>query len=270
MRLAPHTWHSPSFLKKNNNNNDNTHTLTPAGGLAKQFAVPGWRVGWILLHDPLRRLSSASGPAAISVKQGLKNMTQLIIGANTLCQTVIPRLFPTSAPTTPPCPSPADQRSRSGSATSTEDSADEEGPEMATTAATTTTTDDGDDAAGAGAEALLAAYHRRYVGTLEANARFLVAAVAGDPRLEGRLSVRMPQGAMYAMVKLEAGGGLRDGLDRDDVAFCARLLQEENVVLLPGQAFGVAGYVRVVVAPPREMLAEAVARLGAFVERHAG
>ncbi len=231
------------------------------GGLAKQFAVPGWRVGWILLHDPAKRLSTPIAPSApISAKRAIHNLTQIIIGANTLVQAVIPRLFPTP-PRTPPAPKPplafsaSPPRSRSGSTTSTE-----EDDEASTTTSTPPTTTMGEE------EDALALHHRRYVGALEENARFFVAAV--DARFAGRLSVGMPQGAMYAMLKLEPGG-LREGLDRDDVAFCARLLEEENVVLLPGQAFGIAGYVRVVLAPPREMLAQALDRLAAFVERHA-
>lgn len=232
------------------------------GGLAKQFAVPGWRVGWILLHDPRKLLSAAPNNKAnggVSAKQGIKNLTQIIIGANTLCQAVIPTLFP---PKQLPSPSPSAPdpapRSRSGSTTSTEE--DDEASVLTPTGTTPTTTPSPHEA--------LAAFHRRYVGTLEGNARFLVEAIAADERFAGRVAAEMPQGAMYAMLRL-APGGLRGGLGDDDVAFCALLLQEENVVLLPGQAFGVRGYVRVVVAAPREMLGQAVARLAAFVERHA-
>lgn len=31
-------------------------TKVPAlvcGGLSKQYMIPGWRIGWILIHDPL-------------------------------------------------------------------------------------------------------------------------------------------------------------------------------------------------------------------------
>ena len=76
------------------------------GGLAKQFAVPGWRVGWVLIHDPLGLLDVVAeggkegGGVSVSVRQGLKNLTQLILGANTLAQSVIPTLFP-------PTPSPS-------------------------------------------------------------------------------------------------------------------------------------------------------------------
>lgn len=230
------------------------------GGLAKQFAVPGWRVGWILLHDPLKLLSAAPSKAngGVSAKQGIKNLTQIIIGANTLCQAVIPALFPPKLlpSPSPSAPAPA-PRSRSGSTTSTEE--DDEASVLTPTGTTPATPSPHE---------ALAVFHRRYVGTLEGNARFLVEAIAADARFAGRVAVEMPQGAMYAMLRL-APGGLRGGMGDDDMAFCALLLQEENVVLLPGQAFGVRGYVRVVVAAPREMLGQAVARLAAFVERHA-
>ncbi len=44
------------------------------GGLAKEFIVPGWRVGWIVLHDRTqnKRLSE--------VRNGLKSLTQIILG----------------------------------------------------------------------------------------------------------------------------------------------------------------------------------------------
>lgn len=55
------------------------------GGLAKQYAVPGWRVGWILLHDRKGRLGD--------VREGLLNMTRLILGANSLVQHSIPDML---------------------------------------------------------------------------------------------------------------------------------------------------------------------------------
>jgi len=60
------------------------------GGVGKQLAVPGWRVGWILMYDPLGWLSEGD----VSVPQGFRNLSQLILGANTLVQAVIPAMFP--------------------------------------------------------------------------------------------------------------------------------------------------------------------------------
>eukprot|EP00472_Partenskyella_glossopodia_P006391 CAMPEP_0197526930 /NCGR_PEP_ID=MMETSP1318-20131121/19754_1 /TAXON_ID=552666 /ORGANISM="Partenskyella glossopodia, Strain RCC365" /LENGTH=372 /DNA_ID=CAMNT_0043081327 /DNA_START=117 /DNA_END=1235 /DNA_ORIENTATION=+ len=48
------------------------------GGLAKQYCVPGWRVGWILIHDRKQRLKH--------VREGLVRMSRLILGANSIVQ----------------------------------------------------------------------------------------------------------------------------------------------------------------------------------------
>ena len=76
----------------------------------------------------------------------------------------------------------------------------------------------------------------------------------------------LPQGALYMLLKLDSNAF--GGLD-DDVAFCAALLKEENLVLLPGQCFGLPHYVRLVLTPPQPMLAEGLRRLRAFCGRHA-
>ena len=55
------------------------------GGIAKCFLVPGWRVGWILIHDRNGLLSE--------VRKGLISLTQLIVGANTLVQSAIPSIL---------------------------------------------------------------------------------------------------------------------------------------------------------------------------------
>jgi len=203
------------------------------GGLAKQYAVPGWRVGWVLMHDPLGLLDVVAGGGkegkGVSVRQGLKNLTQLILGANTLAQSVVPTLFPST-------PSPS-----------------------------------------------LEAFHANYVQLLAENARFvqatlLPATTEAEAESEGRKEggqggsivgvslPNLPQGALYMLLKLDSAAF--GDLD-DDVAFCAALLQEENLVLLPGQCFGLPGYVRLVLTPPQPMLAEGLRRLQAFCARHA-
>lgn len=52
-----------------------------SGGLAKAYMIPGWRVGWILVHDRNNLLAD--------VRVALIKLTQLILGANTLAQSVI-------------------------------------------------------------------------------------------------------------------------------------------------------------------------------------
>lgn len=55
------------------------------GGLTKRFIVPGWRTGWVIIHDRENRLSE--------VTKGLKNMCGRILGSNTLVQGAIPDIL---------------------------------------------------------------------------------------------------------------------------------------------------------------------------------
>jgi tyrosine aminotransferase len=55
------------------------------GGLAKQYLAPGWRVGWVVFHDPDNRMCE--------VRQGMLSMTQVILGANSLVQAALPTIL---------------------------------------------------------------------------------------------------------------------------------------------------------------------------------
>lgn len=70
-----------------------------------------------------------------------------------------------------------------------------------------------------------------------------------------------PDGAFYVFPRI-------DGL-ADSFGFCERLLLETRVGLAPGVAFGAGGEgsIRLCYAVKTEILAEALARIGAFVER---
>jgi tyrosine aminotransferase len=57
------------------------------GGIAKEFVVPGWRVGWVVVHD------RTEGAIASDVMAGLKSLSQLILGANSIVQATLPRLL---------------------------------------------------------------------------------------------------------------------------------------------------------------------------------
>ncbi|PRP85862.1 tyrosine aminotransferase-like [Planoprotostelium fungivorum] len=59
---------------------DNVPILT-VGGLAKNYLLPGWRLGWVIAHDRHDVLSE--------VKIGLLKLTQVILGACTLIQSVV-------------------------------------------------------------------------------------------------------------------------------------------------------------------------------------
>jgi len=57
------------------------------GGLAKRWLVPGWRVGWLIVHDRHQQLSQ--------IRQGITRLCQVIIGSNTLIQAAIPKILAT-------------------------------------------------------------------------------------------------------------------------------------------------------------------------------
>jgi tyrosine aminotransferase len=54
-------------------------------GIAKQFLVPGWRVGWIAIHDPAGRLAA--------LRQPLVSLTQVVLGSCTLVQHALPAIL---------------------------------------------------------------------------------------------------------------------------------------------------------------------------------
>jgi len=60
-----------------------------AGGIAKEFIVPGWRVGWFTIHDPIGALDE--------LRPGLMSLTQITIGANALVQGALPALLTPAA-----------------------------------------------------------------------------------------------------------------------------------------------------------------------------
>jgi aminotransferase len=77
------------------------------------------------------------------------------------------------------------------------------------------------------------------------------------------LSCFEPQGAFYAFPSIAASG-------MSDNEFAERLLQEEQVAVVPGSAFGPSGegYVRCCYATAYEKIEEALERIHRFVRRH--
>lgn len=59
--------------------------ILTCSGLAKRFLVPGWRFGWIGIHD--------AGHDLGEIRKGLFDLSGLIIGANTLIQGALPDVF---------------------------------------------------------------------------------------------------------------------------------------------------------------------------------
>lgn len=74
-----------------------------------------------------------------------------------------------------------------------------------------------------------------------------------------------PGGAFYAFPSIKETGF-------SSQEFCARLLQEEKVAVVPGDAFGRCGegYIRCSYASSVEQISEALSRMERFMQRHAG
>jgi aminotransferase len=72
-----------------------------------------------------------------------------------------------------------------------------------------------------------------------------------------------PKGAFYAFPSILPSG-------MDDETFSMRLLDEENVAVVPGSAFGAGGegFVRCSYATAYEKIEEALERMAHFVQRH--
>lgn len=71
-----------------------------------------------------------------------------------------------------------------------------------------------------------------------------------------------PRGAFYAFPSIKASG-------MDDETFAERLLQEQRVAVVPGNAFGADGqFVRCSYATAYEKIEEALERIGTFMRQH--
>eukprot|EP00128_Syssomonas_multiformis_P010920 Colp12_sorted_trinity150504_noHs@9751 len=62
-----------------------TVPILTCGGLAKRWLVPGWRIGWILIHDRNNIFSE--------VRRGLVSLSQRILGANSVTQGALPAIL---------------------------------------------------------------------------------------------------------------------------------------------------------------------------------
>ena len=57
-----------------------TVPILSCGGLTKRYLIPGWRLGWITIHDAGDVFRSGG------IRQGLNSLSQRIIGSNTIVQ----------------------------------------------------------------------------------------------------------------------------------------------------------------------------------------
>ncbi len=178
--------------------------VVSVGGLAKEFIVPGWRVGWLIFHE--------KGTGRFKeLRSGIKSLTQIIVGANSLIQAAIPRLL---------CPTSGSKDERD-----------------------------------------LQTFSKQYMDVLRTNAQICLNEAKSCPEL----TVVEPQGAMYTMIRVEIDR-LKD--ITDDADFARKLLEEENLFILPGQCFNMANFVRLVICPPAHVVTEAFARFRSFCDRH--
>eukprot|EP01103_Thecamoeba_quadrilineata_P019761 TRINITY_DN8159_c0_g1_i1.p1 TRINITY_DN8159_c0_g1~~TRINITY_DN8159_c0_g1_i1.p1 ORF type:complete len:447 (+),score=45.42 TRINITY_DN8159_c0_g1_i1:95-1342(+) len=62
-----------------------TVPVLTVGGIAKSYLVPGWRLGWIIINDRFELFKR--------VRTGLLRLSTLILGPNTLIQSIIPEIL---------------------------------------------------------------------------------------------------------------------------------------------------------------------------------
>lgn len=99
-----------------------------------------------------------------------------------------------------------------------------------------------------------------YRSTLEHQAMLLCSSLNDNYCLK----VAPPQGSMYTIVKINV-----DRLDiADDMEFAMKLVQEENVFILPGSSFGVPNSFRVAYTAQDSTLEIASKRINDFCRRH--
>ncbi|XP_011145008.1 tyrosine aminotransferase [Harpegnathos saltator] len=60
--------------------------ILSCSGLTKRFLVPGWRMGWIIIHDRQNVLEA-------EIRKGLHCLSQRIIGSNTIIQGALPAIL---------------------------------------------------------------------------------------------------------------------------------------------------------------------------------
>ncbi|XP_076655272.1 tyrosine aminotransferase [Halictus rubicundus] len=60
--------------------------ILSCSGLTKRFLVPGWRMGWIIIHDRQNILEK-------EIRKALQCLSQRIIGSNTLIQGALPAIL---------------------------------------------------------------------------------------------------------------------------------------------------------------------------------
>ena len=101
------------------------------------------------------------------------------------------------------------------------------------------------------------AYPARLVEVFRKRRDLMLSAVEQIPCIRAESS----KGAFYLWIDIS-------GIEKDDVLFCRRLLNEEGVALTPGSAFLSPGYVRIAYTRDSAVLSEASVRLKRFIKRY--
>ena len=101
-------------------------------------------------------------------------------------------------------------------------------------------------------------WKKHLTSTLEQQASLLCSKLEYCPGLSIKCP---PQGSMYTIVHLA-------WTFADDVDFCQRLVEEENVFVLPGTSFGVPGTFRIAFSASPSTLETACSRIADFCQRH--
>ncbi|KAL3095285.1 hypothetical protein niasHS_007384 [Heterodera schachtii] len=161
-------------------------------GIGKRYLVPGWRLGWLIMHNRFGVLSD--------VKAGIVSLSQKIVGPCALIQGALPRIL-------------------------------RDTPQS---------------------------FFDNTKALLAKNSEIVYDILCQVPGLKPL----RPQGAMYMMV------GFDEEMYGDETGFLQRLIAEESVYCLPGSAFSLPNWFRLVLAFPEETTREACERIAAFCTRH--
>uniref|UniRef100_A0A915N0G5 Aminotransferase class I/classII domain-containing protein n=1 Tax=Meloidogyne javanica TaxID=6303 RepID=A0A915N0G5_MELJA len=162
-------------------------------GIGKRYLVPGWRLGWLIVHD-------RCGGVLSEIKKGIVALSQKIVGPCALIQGALPSIL--------------------------RDTPSE--------------------------------FFDNTKKLLASNAAIVYEKLSRVPELRPL----KPQGAMYMMV------GFDSSLFGDETKFVRGLISEESVYCLPGSAFSLPNWFRLVLAFPNETTAEACERIAAYCTRH--
>ncbi|WP_294381595.1 pyridoxal phosphate-dependent aminotransferase [uncultured Clostridium sp.] len=83
------------------------------------------------------------------------------------------------------------------------------------------------------------------------------------------LSILKPKGAFYIMINIEncLGKEINGKILNDSMEFCASLLENEKLAVIPGKAFGLNNYIRVSYATSMEAIKEGLNRIESFIKK---